>query len=667
MGREAVRGEMVTAVKYQGKLHSYRPDVARSLGRFLVGMARPPRVRTMREFAEQEIIIPNGPHEGERFDCNSQPYTRLWLLAVDSGCFNRVVATGPRQTGKTVLAFVLPIMYHLFEVGEDVICAVPSLNMVEEKWTKDILPVIEKSRYAKELPKKGGGSRGGKTQLVRFNNGKSLRFMTAGGGDKSRAGSTARVVVVTETDGFDDRSETSDEADKLTQLLRCTNAFGENEMIYLECTVTTEEGRTWKELKKGTDSRIALHCPHCREYVAPDREDLRGWENAEDEADAAEHSRWTCCECGATWSEHDRRRANEEAVLLHRGQTVGRDGTVHGDPPRTRCFSLRWHAFHNMFRPASQIGVEEWHASRDTDADNVERDMLQFVWALPYIPEEIELAPLDADTIRRRQSEWARGVVPDDCIALTVGCDTGKWKFHYVVFALLRGGRSHIVEYGVIDTDADHLSEHRSALLALRELDDICKTGWAVESGGTRSPDCVFVDSKYEEHRLAVYEWSRRHNDQRHQPYLGRGSTQMIKSYTHPTALTDKIRVIGRAWYMATERKERVKRIHISADHWKSWIHDRLSVLDGSDDSMTLYRAPRNEHITFSKHLVAEKRKEDFTPSRGRFVTWETVSRQNHYFDACYSACAAADYVIVMGDRLKKKQGAGSKAGFVAA
>ena len=33
----------------------------------LIKKMRSPRVRTMREFAEQEIIVPNGPYEGHRF------------------------------------------------------------------------------------------------------------------------------------------------------------------------------------------------------------------------------------------------------------------------------------------------------------------------------------------------------------------------------------------------------------------------------------------------------------------------------------------------------------------------------------------------------------------------------------------------------------------------
>ena len=36
---------------------------------------RPQRIRTMREFAEQEIILPEGPFAKTKFHCSRQPFT----------------------------------------------------------------------------------------------------------------------------------------------------------------------------------------------------------------------------------------------------------------------------------------------------------------------------------------------------------------------------------------------------------------------------------------------------------------------------------------------------------------------------------------------------------------------------------------------------------------
>ena len=57
---------------------------------------RPPPVR---RWAEETIVIPDGPHRGSRFDCSVQPFSGLFFDALDSGLYDRIVATGPTQSG----------------------------------------------------------------------------------------------------------------------------------------------------------------------------------------------------------------------------------------------------------------------------------------------------------------------------------------------------------------------------------------------------------------------------------------------------------------------------------------------------------------------------------------------------------------------------------------
>src|SRR6476659_4446437 len=118
--------------------------------------ARSPRLRTMRQFAEEEIVIPSGPFTGRRFRCSRQPYTGLWFDQIDSGRWSRCVATGPTQSGKTLCCFVIPLLYHLFELGETVILGLPDMDMAADKWREDLLPVIEQSRFREQIPSAGG-------------------------------------------------------------------------------------------------------------------------------------------------------------------------------------------------------------------------------------------------------------------------------------------------------------------------------------------------------------------------------------------------------------------------------------------------------------------------------------------------------------------------------
>src|SRR5690554_5745324 len=110
------------------------------LMREFINRCRAPRARTMREFAEEEIILPDGPDKGERFVISRQPFSRLFFDEVDSARWSHIATTGPSQTGKSLIGFVIPGMYHLFERGETVICGLPSMDMAGDKWRENFLP-----------------------------------------------------------------------------------------------------------------------------------------------------------------------------------------------------------------------------------------------------------------------------------------------------------------------------------------------------------------------------------------------------------------------------------------------------------------------------------------------------------------------------------------------
>ncbi len=55
--------------------HSTSPHPTQADLVWFLSQARPRRLRSMRDFAEQEIVIPDGPFSGRRFRCARQPYT----------------------------------------------------------------------------------------------------------------------------------------------------------------------------------------------------------------------------------------------------------------------------------------------------------------------------------------------------------------------------------------------------------------------------------------------------------------------------------------------------------------------------------------------------------------------------------------------------------------
>ncbi len=630
---------MTVTNRSKAKGHPTATDV-----RWFLRQARPRRMRSMRAFAEQEIVIPDGPYAGRRFRCDRQPYTGLWFNAVDSGLWSRCVATGPTQSGKTLSCFVIPLLYHLFELEETVICGLPDMDMAADKWREDLLPAIEQSRYRDLMPSRGGGSRGGRVESFQFRNGATLKFMSGGGGDKSRAGFTSRVVVITETDGMDQSGGSSRESDKITQLEARTRAYGGRKRIYMECTVSTEEGRTWREYQHGTRSRILLCCPACRAWVNPEREHLVGWQGAESQVAARHAGAFACPECGECWSHEQQTQANRQARLVHGEQALDADGAVQGAAPATDTLGFRWSAVNNLFLTAGEIAADEWRASRSADEENAEREMRQFVWCLPLAPAKWEETALDAHELAARMIDLPRGVVPSSAKQLTLAADLGKYLVHWIAVAWSPGAAGHIVDYGRLEVASQDLGVEQALLITLRELADLAREGWPVGSadGEHMAPRQCWVDAGYM--TPVVYSFCRE-TGKRFAPAIGRGAAQQHRQwYNRPTQTGSIVKQIGEGFHINWLPTDKLYLVEVDADHWKSWVHQRLATPVGSPGAMSLFRASPQEHLALAKHLTAETKTDQFVAGKGVVVKWERLRRQNHWLDALYNACAAGYY-----------------------
>lgn len=586
-----------------------------------------------------------------RFRVERNPFAGLLLDALESRHWLRKFIIGVQQSGKTLLGSLIPLMYHLFERKETVVFGVPSRDMIKDKWENDILPVIGASRYRDLLPTDGQGSRGGTPLMVHFRNGAGLRFMSAGGNDKTRAGFTSRILIVTEVDGFDEIGGKSREASKFDQLEGRVRAFAKcDPLVYGECTVSYDTGRIWREYNNGTRSRLAIRCPHCASFVSPCREHLTGWQNAADEITAGEKAALVCPACGAAWSEADRDAANRDVRLVHRGQEIDAAGNVTGELPRTRTLGFRWNAANNLLVGAADTAQEEWRSKQDPDEENAEKRLLQFVWALPHKPETVDLTQLDATIVASRVTLDKKGIVPSGYGGMTVGVDVGIWLCHWTASAWKDADTPHVVEYGVQEVKSDQLERDRALLVALRSLrDGVFEKGFESDEGRV-VPDTVLIDSGYagkeSEHlEKVVYAFCAESNEKcgrrRYLPAKGWGDGQ----YKHPVEKGKRVREIGREWHAARMPEYRgIRLIHANASHWKSKTHDRLRAPAGQPGSMTIFYGDGKDHLSFGKHLTAERQEKN-----DGVVEWIAVRRANHWLDSTMLSQVAGNRA---GDRL---------------
>lgn len=546
------------------------------------------------------------------------------------------------------MGFVIPIMYHLFEWAETVICLLPNIDMASDKWNDDIFPVIQASRYRELLPRAGAGSKGGTSNLTRvqFANGANLRFMSGGSGDKGKAGKTTRVIVITEVDGMDESGGTSREADPIAQVEARTQSYGSAARIYGECTVSFEDGRTWREYKGGTGSRIAVKCPHCGQFVTPEREHLTGWQGASDVLEAGLKAAFLCPGCGILWSDTDRERANRAGLLVHRGQEIA-DGRIVGPLPRTNTLGFRWSAVNNLLVSTAYLGEKEWTASRQTNEDNAEKEMCQFVWAIPHKPSALDLTALDAYSLTKRTGLDPQGYCPSGTRRITCAVDVGKWLCHWVALAWTDDATPRIIDYGRLEVPSSDMSEEQAILTTLRRFrDEIVSRGWE-SAGGRKMVDVSFIDSGYK--KEPVYAFCRESRGMNFYPSKGFGTTQRTPEKFRQRNKNECV-LYGDGFQGVLQAGEGVVLLELNSDHWKGFVHSRLQTPIGQPGALTLFKAKAdNDHLTIAKHFCAEKREEDFVPGQGTVTKWVAVSRNNHYLDATAYACAAG---YAVGERM---------------
>lgn len=608
---------------------------------------------SFREFAEKKIVLPDGPYAGLRLRVSRQPYLGHVLDAMDSGQYSKFVFTGPVQSGKT-LSILIPLTYHLFEIGETVVFGVPTDDIASEKWTKDILPIIDASpAFSNMLPKKGPGSRNSSNpSMVTFRNGATLKFMTGRGRDESRSHFTARVVLMSEVDKMDKANKVSRESDPVRQLEGRAGAYGHGARIYMECSPSYSTGRIWTEYEASTASRIALTCPYCSHTRLFGRQDFKGWEAAKTATEAEETGRFHCPACDTPWTKEDRLKANASSVVVHAGQDIEGKDKIVGEQRRSTAFGLNWNAPHNMFTDEQTLAAKEFVAANDANDldESGEKDVLQQRWGMPYSPPQAEFKQARVGDITARipkpDSGLVKGVVPADADKITIGLDIGKHWLHWVALSRHENGRRHIFDYDTVEVASDAMPEEHAITKALSEIWEMkVSRGWPTTNGDLFNVANFGIDAGNWTNE-AVYPFLQQMPPEVVIGTMGYGYDQRPGSAYRPTNQKNKkyVGLEGVNFHVVHVPDYDVWRADFDADHYKSVVQQGLTLPMSSPRSVTLYyKKNPKEHITFAKHLASETMEHEFITGKG----WQArhVQRywQNHYLDAAAIAWLCMD------------------------
>lgn len=586
------------------------------------------------------------------------------------------------QSGKTLNCFVIPTLHTAVAKMQDALIGVPEADMASDKWDKDFVPTLTASdELAWLLPEKGPGSKGGRVKdRITLNSGVDIKIMSRGGEDTNKAGWTAQTVSVTELKGWGGKQETSSEATDLKKLIARMRSFKRKfRRIIGEGTCGTPEELPWS-LRGGDDpddpvistrSRIVAPCPHCGDWICPERRHLVGWQDARSVVEAEDKAHFVCPTCGGEIWDDARRLAMQDCQLLHAGQTIDKGGEIHGDPPPTKTLFFQWGCFHNCLLDASDTAVDEYKASlldEGTAAfEDAERELTQFGHGIPFISALIKNTHLDSRKIRRRvQGSLSRGWVHDDTMFVVIAVDPGKYTAWWLAVAFRACGQWYTPAYGAFDVCRPGMNDDEGTRLqmALAQFDEeVVQEGFYREGNRERVlPATVGVDMNYLPDSVAAFVVSLGGGaDARWRCIRGRGKSVEGNNagYHHPRALSTGGAIeIGTQWFAEANYSRGVVEYTMNADHWVDHMQDRLRIEPGNKGAWTFYRPtntsassrPRkggvgSEHAKLSNHLAADQKVEEWDPDKRGLVLKRRKVGENHWGD-CGKICG------VFGDRL---------------
>lgn len=264
---------------------------------------------------------------------------------------------------------------------------------------------------------------------------------------------------------------------------------------------------------------------------------------------------------------------------------------------------------------------------------------------------------LTAGRVASRISGLSQGEYHTDTELVTVGLDIGKYYSHWCKVAWHGNAVGNIVDYGVMETPGMMAATDSKAVMSallpalLQFRTDIAADG--------RLDFCLVDSGDYSD---AVYEFKRRIAGSPFAPSKGWDQ----KRFRIGKDEEDKNGRLKRKTFLECYAKTldddpKMWLYHVNTEYWKQWLQERFvtATFDESQQfnagSLSLFAVPedRKRHLSFSHHMVSEERRDSFVPGKGMVRKWVTLSKNNHYLDACALACAAAG---CMGVRIIPKQ-----------
>jgi hypothetical protein len=306
-----------------------------------------------------------------------------------------------------------------------------------------------------------------------------------------------------------------------------------------------------------------------------------------------------------------------------------KEGAVVSNPSRfAKRFSkegnaIEVDALQAFFNKVADLGMSRVNAELQNDPD---------------LEEAAETIGLTAGKVANRVSGLAQNELPKVDGKIFVGLDVGKYFSHWTKIYVHGNAIGHVIDYGVMETPGMSVeTTPQSVQVAL--LSSLM--AWRSDILATNPPTFCLIDSG--DYTDAVYEFVRQAGGAPFAPSKGWAASKFFVGQESPTR-----RNFDNVW-AGLQQSEKLWLYNVNTEHWKQQVHERFAVVTFNDQhqindgTLSLFSSQDSKkHLSYSHHIVAEERRDQFIEGKGVVRKWVQVNKNNHWLDATALALAAS-------------------------
>lgn len=438
------------------------------------------------EFSEKHFKLVTGPYKGQNYRVDKSPIGRLVMELWDRPLVRKIFWCGPSQVTKkstTAYACMAAEMYR-----DPCSCAIgmPDKDTRNRIFDEKIGPHFKMSPKLREML--SDDTKAVQTGLIKTRFGAVYGMYS--GSDASASSISPKIVLVDESDAYQDkmararmieRNETWEDEAKTFEFSKVRG----NQKQSVIWQAMMDEAQVIYEVRAA--------CPNCGALQVMEKQQIKVPPKMRDPKQIfKQRAAWyECIHCGMHWNDHYRNIAVSNGDLWAENDV--KDASVIGLVTPSWVFpgmSLSkvmadWFIAYSAGTPKKLEWWDNSHASK----------------------------PYKVITIKTKEEQVRAMVRPDrppmevptEAMALTMGVDSQKKTWFFVVRAWARSGESWLIDYGELMSEAD-VETQLDAVYPIEGREDVVMPIWrsAIDIGGTKDQDDPHAISRTLQVKLLV-------------------------------------------------------------------------------------------------------------------------------------------------------------------